>query len=128
MRTPQRQRGLGIPGMIVVAMMAGGYILCIVKMWPHYYEYLTVKSIIEQVAGEHIPGQTTLGQTRRRIDALFNSNRVEAIQAGDVEVYNQKGVTYIDASYDARVHIAWRIDLMLVFDDLRYVAGQINNQ
>ncbi|TGD74663.1 DUF4845 domain-containing protein [Mangrovimicrobium sediminis] len=124
MRTPQRQRGISVPSMIVLGILIGFYGLCIVKMWPHYYEYLTVKNIVETASAEFEPGRTTLGDIRRRVDAMFNTNRVEGITAKDVEVYNKKGVTYIDASYEARVHIAWRIDALLVFDDLLYEAGK----
>ncbi len=126
MRTPQRQRGMGIPGMVVVAIMAGFYIMCFVKMVPYYSEYMQVKSIVSQVASEHQPGATTLTEIRRRIDRLFITNQIYAIQTGDVEIYREKGVTYIDASYEARLPIAWRIDAVMKFDDLKYVVGQPN--
>ncbi|KAA1193345.1 DUF4845 domain-containing protein [Pseudohalioglobus sediminis] len=124
MRTPQRQRGMSIPGMLIIAIMAGFYVMCFVKMVPHYFEYTSVKNIVQTVADEHEPGSTTVGQVRRRIDRLFNTNQIYALKVGDVDIYREKGVTYIDARYEARVPLAWRIDAVMKFDDLLIEAGK----
>lgn len=123
MRTPQRQKGMSIPGMLIIAIMVGFYVMCFVKMVPFYFEYNSIKGIIQTVADEHEPGTTTVGQVRRRIDAMFNTNQISAIKIGDVDIYREKGKTYIDASYEARVPIAGRIDALLKFDDLLFEAG-----
>lgn len=126
MRSLQYQKGMSIPGMLVIAIMLGFYVMCFVKMVPHYVEYWSIKDIISQVSAEHQPGTTTVGQVRRRIDNLFNTNQIYAIKIGDVEIYREKGNTYIDASYEARIPIAGRIDAVLKFDDLLFVAGKPN--
>ena len=126
MRTLKRQQGMSIPGMLIIAIMAGFYVMCFVKMVPHYFEYMSIKDIITQVANEHEPGTTSVGQVRRRIDNLFNTNQIYAIKIGDVEIYREKGNTYIDASYEARVPIAGRLDAVLKFDDLLFLAGKPN--
>lgn len=126
MRSLQYQKGMSIPGMLVIAIMLGFYVMCFVKMVPHYVEYWSIKDIMSQVSAEHQPGTTTVGQVRRRIDNLFNTNQIYAIKIGDVEIYREKGNTYIDASYEARIPIAGRIDAVLKFDDLLFVAGKPN--
>lgn len=126
MRTLKHQQGMSIPGMLIIAIMAGFYVMCFVKMVPHYSEYFTIRDIVSTVAEEHQPGTTTVGQVRRRMDKLFNTNQIYAIEIGDVEIYREKGKTYIDASYEARIPIAGRIDAVLNFNDLLYVAGQPN--
>lgn len=126
MRSLQHQKGMSIPGMLVIAIMLGFYVMCFVKMVPHYVEYLSVRDIVGQVAAEHKPGTTTVGQVRRRMDNLFNTNQIYAINIGDVEIYREKGNTYIDANYEARIPIAGRIDAVLKFDDLLFLAGQPN--
>jgi len=126
MRSLQHQKGMSIPGMLVIAIMLGFYVMCFVKMVPHYSEYFTIKDIVSQVAAEHQPGTTTVGQVRRRLDKLFNTNQIYAIEIGDVEVYREKGKTFIDASYEARIPIAGRIDAVFNFNDLLFVAGQPN--
>lgn len=126
MRTPQRQRGMGIPGMVVIAIMAGFYIMCIVKMVPHYVEYLSIRDIISQTAAEHRQGEASLSEIRRRADRLFITNQIYAIKSRDLDVYREEGVTYIDAGYEARVPLVWRIDAVMKFDDLKFAVGQPN--
>jgi hypothetical protein len=123
MNTRQRQTGMSIPGMLVIAIMVGFFVMCIIRMTPPYFEYLSVKDIIQQVVMEHEPETQSIGQIRRRIDNLFNTNQIYELQAKDVEVYRKDGKTFIDASYEVRIPVMGRIDAVLKFDDLKYVAG-----
>lgn len=126
MRLRNRQRGMSIPGMLLIAIMAGFYVMCVIKMTPHYFEYMAVKDIITKVSDEYEPGVTTTGQVRRSIDRLFNTNQIYGLNPRDVEVYRKGGKTFIDASYEARIPMVGRIDAVLRFDDLLFVAGQPN--
>lgn len=126
MRLRQRQSGMSIPGMLIIAIMAGFYVMCVIKLAPHYFDYFTVRDIISQVAEEHQPGTTTTSEMRRRIANLFNTNQVYALKNTEVEIYKKGGKTFIDANYEARIPIVGRIDAVLRFDDLLFVAGQPN--
>ncbi len=126
MQTRQRQSGMAIWGMIVIAIMVGFYVLCAIKLIPIYTEYLSVKEILTKVAKEHVPGTTTTGQMRRRLDNLYNTNQIYATKPSEVEIYRKEGKTYIDGTYEGRVTIAGKLDAVLRFDDLVFVAGQPN--
>lgn len=126
MRERKRQSGMSIPGILVIMLMAGFFVMCAVKLSPHYFEYMTIKDILTQIAEEHEPGTTSVGQVRRRIDALFNTNQIYAIKNSDVEVYRKEGKTFIDGNYEARVPIMGRIDAVWRFDDLVFVGGESN--
>lgn len=126
MRSRQRQAGMSIWGMLVIAIMVGFYVLCAVKLIPVYTEYLSVKEILTKVANEHQPGTTTTGQIRRRLDNLFNTNQIYGLKPSEVEIYRKGGKTFIDGNYEGRVTIAGKLDVVLRFDDLLFVAGQTN--
>ena len=128
MRLRQRQAGMSMWGILVVTIMAGFYVLCIVKLVPIYTEYLSVKEILTKVAKEHQPGTTTTGQMRRRLDNLFNTNQIYGLKPSEVEIYRKGGKTFIDGNYEGRVTIAGQLDVVLRFDDLLLVAGQPNVQ
>lgn len=119
----QRQAGMSIPGMLAVAIMVGFFIMCIIRMAPPYTEYLSVKDIIEQVVMEYEPETQSIGQIRRRISNLFNTNQIYELNPKDVDVYRKDGKTFIDARYEVRIPVMGRIDAVLKFDDLIYVAG-----
>lgn len=126
MQLRQRQSGMSIPGMLIIAIMAGFYVICGIKMVPHYFEYMAVKDIITKVSDEYQPGTTTIGQVRRSIDRLFNTNQIYGLKANAIPIYRKGGKTFIDANYEARIPIAGRLDMVLNFDDLLFVAGQPN--
>jgi len=123
MKTRQRQAGMSIPGMLVIAIMVGFFVMCIIRMTPPYLEYLSVKNIIEQIVVEKDPGTETIGGIRRRIGNMFNTNQIYELQPKEVEVFRKDGKTYIDASYEVRLPVMGRIDAVLSFDDLMYVYG-----
>ena len=97
--------------------------MCIIRMAPPYTEYLSVKSIIEQVTMEFDPQTQSIGDIRRRIDFMFNTNQIYELKHKDVEVFRKDGKTFIDARYEVRVPVMGRIDAVLKFDDLLYVTG-----
>jgi len=123
MNTRHNQRGMSIPGMLSIAIMVGFFIMCIIRMAPPYFEYLSVRNIIEQVVMEHEPQTESIGQIRRKISNMFNSNQIYELQPKEVEVFRKDGKTFIDASYEVRIPVMGRIDAVLKFDDLMYVTG-----
>jgi len=123
MKSRQSQAGMSIPGMLVIAIMVGFFVMCGIRMTPIYLEYLTVKRIMEDVASEFKPEEDQIRDIRRKISNMLNTNQVYGLEPKEVEVFRKDGKTIIDASYEARIPIVGRIDAVMNFDDLVYVAG-----
>ena len=123
MKSRQSQAGMSIPGMLVIAIMVGFFVMCGIRMTPVYLEYLTVKRIMEDVASEFKPEEDQIVDIRRKISNMLNTNQVYGLEPKEVEVFRKDGKTIIDASYEARIPIVGRIDAVMNFDDLVYVAG-----
>jgi D-aminopeptidase len=92
-------------------------------MFPPYFEYLTVRTIISKIAMDADSTIETNSTIRRKIANVFNSNQINQLTPSDVKVYRLKGKTYIDANYEVRLPIVWRVDAVLKFDDLLYQVG-----
>jgi len=123
MQQLRRQSGMSIIGMLIIAVMVGFFVMNIVRMTPVYLEYLSVKEIVQKVALESDPETRTIGEIRRRIVALFNTNQIYKLHPKEVEIYRKDGKTYIDANYEVRLPVMGRIDAVLMFDDLLHVVG-----
>ncbi len=123
MNIRQRQSGMSILGILTIMLMVGFFVMCVIRMTPPYMEYLSVRDIIARMAMETDPVDESTADIRRKIANIFNSNQIALLQPKDVEVYSKLGKTYIDANYEARLPIAWRIDAVLKFDDLLYELG-----
>jgi hypothetical protein len=123
MNSRQRQSGMSILGVLSIMLMVGFFIMCAVRMVPPYTEYLSVRDIIARMAMETDPVTDSPSDIRRKLASIFNTNQIYKLDYREVEIYSKSGKTYIDANYEVRLPIIWRIDAVLKFDDLLYEVG-----
>ncbi len=122
-RTMSRERGMSMLGVVAILAMAGFFVYCAIRMTPPYFEYLSVKDIISRLSMEPETKEYSTGQIRRTIATRFNTNQIYELESSQVEIYRKRGNTYIDAGYEVRLPIFWRIHAVLDFDDLRFQVG-----
>jgi hypothetical protein len=103
--------------------MLGFFAMCVIRMAPPYFESLSVKDIIARIATEPETVGKTSSDIRRKIDFVFNTNQIYELSWKDVKVFDRKGKKYIDANYEVRIPIMWKIDAVLKFNDLLYQVG-----
>ena len=123
MNTRQRQSGMSILGILSIMLMVGFFIMCAVRIVPPYVEYLSVKDIVSRVAAETDPVTESPSDVRRKFANIFNTNQIYKLDYRDVEIYPKNGKMYIDANYEVRLPIIWRLDAVLKLDDLLYEVG-----
>lgn len=123
MKTAYRQRGIGMLGLLLIAIMVGVYVLAAIRIVPGYIEYQAVRGIIKRVAEEYQRDSDTSADIRRSLSGYLNTNQVKAINYRDVELRREEGKLIIDGSYEQRVPLFWRIDLVMRYDDLAFEAG-----
>ncbi len=124
MNSRRKQRGASLLTTSLFVVMLGFFVLCAVRMFPVYFEYLSIRSIVEKLADEYEPGSTTIAELRNNLASRFNTNQIYALKPRDVEIFRKEGKTHIDASYEVRLPLFWRIDAVMKFDDLVFVAGE----
>ena len=124
MRTHSRQSGMSILGMLIIAIMVGFFVMVGLRMSPSYFEYLTIKDAVTKTATEYDADKKSITQLRTRLTNLFITNQVYGFNPDDIKVYRKDGKTYIDANYEARIHVMGRIDAVMNFDDLLLEVGK----
>ena len=120
----RRQSGMSIIGILVILLMLGFFALCAIRLSPPYFESLSVRNIVSNVAMAPETPEASIRQIRRKLDSNFNTNQIYELKAKDVNVFRKSGKTYIDASYEVRMPIVWRIDAVINFDDMFYEVGK----
>ena len=123
MITRRHQSGMSILGILGILLMLGFFAMCIIRMSPPYFEYMSVKRIVAEIVTA--PGIEDEGNSeiRRKIATNFNTNQIYELDPKDVEIYQKNGKTYVDANYEVRQPVMWRIDSVLKFDDLLFEIG-----
>ncbi len=124
MKMRHRQSGMSILGMLFIGIMMGFFVMVGLRMAPSYFEYLTIKDAVTKTATEFDADKKTIRQLRTRVTNLFITNQVYDYNPDDVKIYRKDGKTYIDANYEARIHVVGRIDAVMNFDDLKLEVGQ----
>ena len=123
MRSHSKQSGMSIWGALLILTLVGFFAMCAIRMAPPYFEYLSVRDIVERVVVDPETEASTISSIRRRLDSIFNTNQIYGLQSKDVAIYRKDGKTFIDAGYEVRVPLVWRIDGVMRFDDLKYMVG-----
>ena len=123
MNERRHQSGMSILGILCILLMLGFFAMCIIRMMPPYFEYLSVKDIVARIAMDPDTPNESASEIRRTIANVFNTNQIYLLDPREVEVFSKSGKTYIDANYEVRLPIIWRIDAVLKFDDLLYEVG-----
>jgi hypothetical protein len=126
MNERRRQSGMSMLGMLCILLMLGFFAMSIIRMVPPYIEYLSVRDIVVRIAMDPDTKDETASDIRRTISNIFNTNQIYLLDPNDVEVFSKSGKTYIDANYEVRLPVMWRIDSVLKFDDLLYEVGNPN--
>jgi Domain of unknown function (DUF4845) len=123
MATRQHQSGMSILGILAILIMLGFFAMNIIRMTPPFLEYLSVKDVIARTAMDSETVELSNSDIRRKISKIFNTNQIYLLDAKDIEIFSKGGKTFIDANYEVRLPVVWKIDSILTFDDLLYEVG-----
>ncbi|MEM9314943.1 MAG: DUF4845 domain-containing protein [Pseudomonadota bacterium] len=120
----RRQRGIGLLGMLIIAVMVGFFVMSAIRITPGYFEYLSVREVVIRVAEEYDPNADTFTDLRRKLADYFNTNQIKALHPREIELSRDEGKVVINANYELRIPLVWRIDAVVKYDDLVFIAGQ----
>jgi hypothetical protein len=103
---------------LLVALVAGFFLICLVKIGPVYIESRTVKSIVTQAAEEARSEGLGKAEIHDRITKKLLINTVSGMSMEDVEVRGTGDDMEIDANYEVRKPLLFNIDVVLKFDNM----------
>ncbi len=124
MRTLKNQRGMGLLGMLAIAVMVGFFVMSGIKIMPGYMEYLSIYDTVARVAEEYDDDEDTISDIRRKLADYFNTNQIRRIHYRDVDITRRDAEVFINANFEDRIPLVWRIDAVVRYDDLEFMAGE----
>ncbi len=114
----KKQAGMTAFSLLLVALVAGFFLICVVKIGPVYLESRTVKSIVNQAAEEARNEELGKAEIHDRIAKKLLINTVSGMSMKDVEVRGTGEEMEIDANYEVRKPLLFNIDVVVKFDDM----------
>ena len=125
MRTSlKHQAGLGLLAILVIAMMTGFFVMAGIKIAPGYIEYQQIRATVIRAAKEYDEDEDTISDIRRNLSTFFTTNQIQNLDYRDVIIERRDGRIVIDANFEDRIPLLWRIDAVVKYDDLQFIAGE----
>ena len=115
---PRRVLGFNIGAMSINLLLFGALLVLALRIVPTYMEYLSVRDLITRAAQEYDSRNETVSDLKNRLAKLLNTNQIYDTSIDQIEVYRERGVVVIDASYEKRFPLFWVLDGVMKFDDL----------
>lgn len=124
----QRQRGASFVSWMVIAASVVFVLVTVAKIAPVYMEFATVKSMVDQIAGETtLSPQTGNRQLRRKLDDYMNVNGLYTIKPeyfSIVGLPEEKNAKALQVKYEVRKHWLANIDFTMNFEHAAILSRQ----
>ncbi|WP_439102643.1 DUF4845 domain-containing protein [Congregibacter sp.] len=124
MKTSNRQQGMSMLGMLIIAAMVGFFVMSGIRIAPGLIEYQTVRALVSEAAENFDDEQDTIADIRRQLSGSFSMNQIKSIGPRDVKITRESGKVMLNANYEDRIPLFWRFDAVVKYDDLVFTAGE----
>jgi len=116
MRHPREQSGITLIGFLVVLMVVGFFAFLIMRLFPVYSEYYSVRQAMKAVAAEPGIATRTPEQVKEALDRRFNISYVTTPKRNNVRVARQGGNYSLNVRYERRGPLVYNLEYIATFD------------
>lgn len=117
MNAASSQKGISLLGGLVLLAILGFVASTAFKVLPHYFDYWTMKKIIESVATDKAQKIETVGEFYNHVDAGMGINNIRDLQARNImTVTLDDDVFAAHLQYEQREPLIGNVDLVVKFD------------
>ena len=111
------QAGMSFLGILLVVAIVGSAVTLVLKLGPHYIDFYTVKSVIED-----LPDQKVHEMSRRDIQESlqkrFKVNNLRDFKVVDIlKIERGRDETTLLVNYEQREHLVSNVDIVLAFKE-----------
>lgn len=117
MNAASSQKGISLLGGLVLLAILGFVASTAFKVLPHYFDYWTMKKIIESAATDKAEKIDTVGDFYNHVDAGMGINNIRDLQARNImKVTLDDDVFAAHLQYEQREPLIGNVDLVVKFD------------
>lgn len=113
-----RQRGMTLISMAIIAAFVASYGFAVLKVVPFYLEQIKVSRVLTDVQGDLSGKRPTLMQIKDAIDKRLNIEAVNDLRAKDFSI-KKAGTGYtVQATFERRASYFGNLYLVVAFDEI----------
>ena len=112
----RRQQGISSPGWLLIASIAGFFILTFFKVYPMYYEHYKISATLNSIQQDPSVDVTSRSDIWDKIQKRLFIDNVQTIKREHVKMARKDGKTTITVSYEARTPYFGNLSLVGSFN------------
>jgi Tfp pilus assembly major pilin PilA len=110
-----RQQGMTLIGMVLVAIIAGIFVLAGIRLTPIYLENMKVSSALDAMKKDLDGSNAGPGQIRTSLERRFDIDDVKSIRPRDVAIERSANGYTVKADYEGRAPFLGNVFLVVEF-------------
>lgn len=118
----RKQRGMTLIGMVIVAFIAGVFVLAAIRLTPIYLEYMNVDSAMKSMKRDLDGSNAGPSQIRTALQRRFDIDNVKSITPRDIKIERAANGYLVKADYESRAQFIGNLYLLVDFDKSVEVA------
>lgn len=112
----RRQQGMTLIGMVIVALIAGIFVLAAIRLIPIYLEYMKIDAALDAMKVDLDGSNAGPGQIRTSLERRFDIDDVKSIRSRDVVVERTANGYLVRADYEGRAPFIANVYFVVDFD------------
>ena len=112
-----RQRGMTLISMIIVAAFVASYGFAVLKITPFYLEQMKILRVLKDVEANLGGTNASVMQVRDAIDKRLNIEMVRDLRAKDFSIKKGGAGYIVNATYERRASYFGNLYLVVAFDE-----------
>ncbi len=113
MLTTNKQKGFSFLGLIILLALIAFFVTIILRLYPVYYEYFSVSSIMTRLADEPLENKSAIV---KRLTATMQIDNVKRVKLDDFDIKKTKTGFTVTLDYEDRVEMMGNVDAIAKFN------------
>ena len=117
MNFPNRQRGIGVAGWLILLLVFGSVMTAAAKLMPLYMDHNTISNLMDKLAAEEGVGKKRKRDIIAALENRFKLNNIRNFPLEENLTFQKKDYgKAVVLEYEVRVPLVHKIDLIASFD------------
>lgn len=118
----RKQQGMTLIGMVIVAFIAGIFVLAALRLTPIYLEYMNIDSALKSMKRDLDGSNAGPAQIRTAMGRRFDIDNVKSLNARDIKIERTANGYNVAAQYESRAPFVANVAFLVSFDKSVEVA------
>lgn len=119
-----KPRGMTLMSFLMVLVVLGFFALVIMKLFPMYSEYYSLKGVMEEYAAQPNSASMSPTQMYNELERRFDIAYVDSVKREHIKVTREGGRSKLNIAYEVRVPLFGNLDAVGRFDNTVDLQGR----